>query len=151
MILHDLRRFSRLSKHDKKVVAGAIRGAIATWIALRILRLRPWKKFLRSPQKRHEQGEPPTLILDRARRIAHLQLASERRLLFQPSCLEHSLVLLRLLAKEGIDGRLRLGARKDGRDFKAHAWIEVNETIFDSYNDTREYVPFGSADPMMDK
>jgi transglutaminase superfamily protein len=154
MIVENLRRFSRLSGEDKKVVAGAICGAIATRIGLRVLGCRPWKEFLRPSLEQHEHTKTPfpsMLKLDRARRIAHLQLASEHCLFFRPTCLEHSVVLQRLLAKEGIEGRFRLGARKDNGDFKAHAWIEVGETIVDNFNDSEAFVRFGSPDPVTEE
>jgi hypothetical protein len=41
-----------------------------------------------------------------------------------PSCLKVSLVLWWLLARQGIASELRVGVRKDGGKFEAHAWVE---------------------------
>jgi hypothetical protein len=154
MILENLRRFGRLSGQDKKVVAGAICGTIVARMVLRLFGFRQWKEFLQSPQIQPEAPEEPTSriqALNRSRRIAQLQLAGERSLFFRPSCLEHSLVLQRLLFREGISARLRLGGRKDADEFKAHAWIEVNEVKFDNFSDPDAYVPFGAIDPMAEE
>ena len=42
----------------------------------------------------------------------------------QPNCLEVSLVLWWLLARQGIASDLRVGVRKEGERFEAHAWVE---------------------------
>jgi len=41
-----------------------------------------------------------------------------------PSCLEVSLVLWWLLARQGVASDLRVGIRKDGETLEAHAWVE---------------------------
>jgi hypothetical protein len=156
MILENLRKFGRLPGRDKKVVAEAVCGAVAARIALRVLGFRQWKEFLQPSRARPEALERRTSdiqILNRARRIAHLQLAGERSLFLRPSCLEHSLVLQKLLFREGISARLRFGGRKDGDEFKAHAWIEVNDTKLDNFPDhnPNAYVPFGAIDPVAEE
>lgn len=150
-MIQTLRSFRRLSGGERKIVAGAVCGAILTRIAFRLFGFSSRKELSQASQARPYAHLSDEMVLERARRVVHLQFAAERSLFFRPSCLEHSLVLQRLLAHEGVPSRLRLGGRKDGGEFSAHAWVEVNETRFDSYNDALEYVPFGSADPMMEK
>jgi len=41
-----------------------------------------------------------------------------------PTCLEESLALWWLLGRQGIRSSLRVGVRKDGEKFEAHAWVE---------------------------
>jgi hypothetical protein len=41
------------------------------------------------------------------------------------TCLPRALALQRMLARRGIDGRLRLGVRRVAGELSAHAWIEV--------------------------
>ena len=41
-----------------------------------------------------------------------------------PTCLAESLALWWLLGREGIASDLRVGIRKDGEKFEAHAWVE---------------------------
>lgn len=41
-----------------------------------------------------------------------------------PTCLQESLALWWLLGRQGIASELRVGVRKQGRKFEAHAWVE---------------------------
>ncbi len=60
--------------------------------------------------------------LDRARRLHHVLLASNR--LTCSTCLSRSVVLCRSLRRRGIPAWLVLGA-SGGDDFSAHAWVEI--------------------------
>jgi len=40
------------------------------------------------------------------------------------TCLERSLSLWWLLARQGVATQFRIGVRKDGEKFTAHAWVE---------------------------
>src|SRR5260221_12179931 len=46
--------------------------------------------------------------------------------LYRAKCLEQSLVLRWLLQRQGIDGRIVFGARRNGEQVQAHAWVEIN-------------------------
>ena len=46
-----------------------------------------------------------------------------------PACLELSLALWWLLARQGIASDLRVGVRKDGEKFEAHAWVECGGAV----------------------
>lgn len=50
--------------------------------------------------------------------------AAARRTLGGATCLEQSLALWWLLGRRGIASELRVGVRKDGEKFEAHAWVE---------------------------
>jgi len=50
--------------------------------------------------------------------------AAVRNSLGHPTCLEESLALWWLLRRQGIGSDLRVGVRKDGEKFEAHAWVE---------------------------
>jgi Transglutaminase-like superfamily len=55
---------------------------------------------------------------------SQMVLAAARHSLSQPTCLERSLCLWWLLARQGIATQFRIGVRKDGEKFAAHAWVE---------------------------
>jgi len=55
---------------------------------------------------------------------ARLVKAAVRYSLWQPSCLEESLTLWWLLARQGIASEVRIGVRKHAEEFEAHAWVE---------------------------
>ena len=44
-------------------------------------------------------------------------------------CLQSSLALREWLARKGVRADLRIGVRKNGPDFKAHAWLEFRGKI----------------------
>ena len=46
----------------------------------------------------------------------------------QSSCLEESLTLWHLLRMQGYEAKLRIGVRKTGGKFEAHAWVEYEGT-----------------------
>ena len=54
-----------------------------------------------------------------------VRIAAERGL-YRAKCLEQSLVLYWLLQRQGIDSRILFGARKEGEQIQAHAWVEVD-------------------------
>jgi hypothetical protein len=45
---------------------------------------------------------------------------------YRGNCLQQSLTLWWLLRRQNIESQIRFGARKDGGEFKAHAWVEVD-------------------------
>src|SRR6185437_4724381 len=63
--------------------------------------------------------------LEMAERIALLEAATEKRLVFRVNCLERSMALLMLYHRRGIPATLQFGARKQGQLVEAHAWTEV--------------------------
>ena len=50
--------------------------------------------------------------------------AAARHSPFPSTCLERSLALWWLLARRGVASQLRIGVRKSGQRFEAHAWVE---------------------------
>lgn len=76
----------------------------------------------REPAKSSVTAEPPDLA--RARVIARLVAVAAARLPLRLACLHRSVVLWRLLQREGIACELRLGARRGAEALEAHAWVE---------------------------
>ena len=65
-----------------------------------------------------------TLMSKVAAMTAHMVNAADRYGLVHPSCLAKSLTLWWLLGWQGIPSHLRIGIRKEGEKFAAHAWVE---------------------------
>lgn len=60
-----------------------------------------------------------------------------------PTCLEKSLTLWWLLAREGISCNLRIGTRKIKEKFEAHAWLEYEGVALSDPEELhRHYVAF---------
>lgn len=76
--------------------------------------------------------------LDIARRCARSVQIAANNGMFRPNCLERSLVLWGLLRRQGIDGRIVIGARKVKGQFEAHAWVEVQGTVLNDFADVGE-------------
>ena len=68
--------------------------------------------------------KPSPIELARAQAVARLVGVAASRVPFRVACLPRSIVLWRLLRREGIPCELRLGARSGGGPFEAHAWVE---------------------------
>jgi hypothetical protein len=63
-----------------------------------------------------------------------------------PSCLVVSLALWWLLARQGIASELRVGIRKDGGTFEAHAWVECGgATLNEPEMNHRHFAAFDAA------
>lgn len=66
----------------------------------------------------------------RAARIARSVRRAATYGLFRPKCLVRSLAIVHLLERRGIAGALiRIGVRREGGRFLAHAWVERNGRI----------------------
>jgi hypothetical protein len=61
---------------------------------------------------------------ERAALTAQMVRVSGRHGIGHPACLEVSLAIWWLLARQGIASDLRVGVRKDGEKLEAHAWVE---------------------------
>lgn len=53
------------------------------------------------------------------------------------NCLPKSLVLWRLLHRQGIDSELRIGVHRDTKAFEAHAWVEYEGFALNDASDVR--------------
>jgi hypothetical protein len=74
--------------------------------------------------------------------------ASARHGWGRPTCLEKSLALWWLLRRERIASVVRIGARKAGGKFEAHAWVEWQSVALNEPGDEhRHYATFDAAFP----
>jgi hypothetical protein len=82
----------------------------------------------------------------RAYLTAQMVRAAARHGIGHPACLEVSLALWWLLAQQGIASDLRVGVRKDGERFEAHAWVEYGgASLNESEMDHRHFAAFDAA------
>lgn len=72
--------------------------------------------------------------------------AAVRHSVGHPTCLEESLALWWLLGRQGIAAELRIGVRKQGEKFEAHAWVEREGTALNEPESLHEhYAAFDAA------
>ena len=68
--------------------------------------------------------------------------AAARYGLVRATCLERALALCWLLGKEGVGTNLRIGVRKTGEKFEAHAWVECDGQELDAGDSHEHYAAF---------
>ena len=72
----------------------------------------------------HRKNSPPVAAVELCALTSRLVLAAARNSPIPSTCLERSLSLWWLLARQGVATQFRIGVRKDGEKFAAHAWVE---------------------------
>lgn len=102
-----------------------------------------------SPAGARPAGDAAALQV-RIFRTARMVRAAAHHAPLRPTCLAESLTLWRLLRRQGLEARLRIGVRKVARRFEAHAWVEqAGVALNDAEALHRHYAAFDSsfADP----
>jgi hypothetical protein len=85
---------------------------------------------------------------EEAARTARMVRAAAHYGFGHPTCLEKSLALWWLLARQGIASSLRIGTRKAAGEFAAHAWVEYKGAALDEFDEVhRHYAAFDAAFP----
>jgi hypothetical protein len=137
-----LRRFSALEPAARW---SFLRAAVMLPLISLSLRFRGFLKtraFLQKSLPPVERPAPPeTLEL-----VVRMVRAAVRHSLSHPNCLQESLVLWWLLGRQGIASELRVGVRKLGPKFEAHAWVEQDGVALNEPQGMHEhYAAFDSA------
>jgi Transglutaminase-like superfamily len=100
-----------------------------------------------------EAGDPPRMATDSPHRFQTCQRIAQaidraaRFGLFRPLCLTRAVALSQMLDAHGITGHhIRVGVRRDGESFVAHAWVELDQQVLgDTSANTRSYLPLTSV------
>lgn len=118
-----LRRFSALERPARVLFLRA--AALLPLVSLS-LRLRGFRKTQAFLQKFLSLPSHSTDISasSRADLTVRMVRAAVRNSLGHPTCLDESMTLWWLLERQGIGAELKVGVRKDGEKFEAHAWVE---------------------------
>lgn len=125
-MIDKLGKFLALPADDKQELAAA-----ALWLPLTHIKLKQsgLQSCLRSvgagsaapgAQEAFDAGQ-----YERACRCERSVALASHHGLLAGTCLSRSLTLMRLLARRGIAGRLRIGVKLGGGALDAHAWVEV--------------------------
>ena len=117
---HKARVARGLSFTDWLAFAEAWRALLVFYFALR------WISYARLSAGRDSRLENSSALME-ARRLHRFIGWAARLHLLPMTCLVQSLALRWMLARRGIAAQLKIGAAKDPRGFRAHAWLEVNE------------------------
>ena len=76
--------------------------------------------------------------LERVRTIAQSVRIAAKYCQPWAKCLQKSLVLWSLLARQGIESDLRIGVRRENGEFQAHAWVEWQGFALNDARDVRD-------------
>jgi hypothetical protein len=113
-----LRTLLSLSRAEHGVLACALMLLPLAALGLKTIGLRRTHRLL----ARTRRPVPRRVLAPQ--RVARLVEIAARRGPFRAKCLPTSLTLQALLAANGTASELRIGVRKRGTKFEAHAWIE---------------------------
>jgi hypothetical protein len=149
-----LRRFRSLEPGGRGLFVRA--AAVLPLISLS-LRVRGFRSTQASLQKRMASAASsrydPSDCAKAARTVltARMVRSAAYRSLGTPTCLEKSLVLWWLLGRHGIASSLRIGTRKTGGKFEAHAWVECEGVPLNEPEELhKHYAAFDEAFPLFD-
>jgi len=125
------RRFRKRPPEDRLLILRAALILPLTGIGLRLFGFRRWKKLIEKfPLPAHLlESMPADLQRETALRAVRAVRSVELHGPTHPNCLERSMTLWWLLRREGVNGELHIGARKEGGRFEAHAWIELGGQV----------------------
>jgi hypothetical protein len=83
--------------------------------------------------------------------VARMVRSAAYRGLGAANCLDQSLALWWLLGREGIASSVRIGTRKTGGKFEAHAWVECDGVALNEPEEPHEhYAAFDESFPALD-
>lgn len=112
------------------------------WLGLRLFSFKRMQSFAHSGTRPSCSPRLPAgqQAADYAQRCAELVAIAARHGFYRANCLPHSLVLCRILRKQGLEARLMIGVQPGQRPFQAHAWVELEEKPVGQLTD--EWLPF---------
>ncbi len=116
------RKFRRLPREEKAALLAAFLLLPVVRAGLAALGLRRVESLMGRGARARRQPEPGEAMF-LARRTARLVAVAAHYA--GGACLARSVVLCLLLERRGIPARLRIGVRKQGAEFQAHAWVEA--------------------------
>src|SRR6201997_2051406 len=118
-----LRRFSALPGPAKGLF---LRAVVLLAVLTVSLRVRGFGRTQRLLQKfiKPRKNSPPAASVELCALTSRMVLAAARNSPIPSTCLERSLSLWWLLARQNIATEFRIGVMKDGEKFAAHAWLE---------------------------
>ncbi len=107
----------------------------------RMMSFRRLQKIL-APKSLTMDKSQPEVARGTIRRLRRWVDTAARYHLYPMTCLRRSLVLQRLLGKQGIAAELQIGVRKEDENLNAHAWLEYHgQPIGESESILEHYLP----------
>jgi len=127
---------------EKLLLAQALVLLPVNAVMLRLISLKRWQKLLGGP----ERGHPARLVRGHLVRPVRAINRAANYGPFNANCLQRSLALWWMLRRQGISSDLKIGARINGQQCEAHAWVEyAGEVLNDSEDVAEHFPPFNGA------
>jgi hypothetical protein len=125
------RRFRQRPREDRLLILRAALILPLTEIGLRLFGFRRWKGLIERffLPARIPESLPAEVQRETALRAVRAVRSVELHGPANPNCLERSMTLWWLLRRNGVEGELHLGARKESGRFEAHAWVELGGQV----------------------
>ena len=141
-----LRRFRALDGQARRTF---LRAMLALPLVSQSLRWRGFRATQESLQRRNARGSKSNNSeKQNLEMTVRMVRAAVRHGLGHPSCLEESLTLWWMLARQGISSEVRIGVRKQTENFEAHAWVERDGVALNEPEAKhRHYAAFASEFP----
>jgi len=141
-LIRSLRAFRELSWAQRGLLAQAWLLLPLTAIGLRVLGFR----LVQAALHRTEGATDRRDDLTEAQAVARIVRGAALWSPLHASCLTRSLVLCRLLHRQGLAAELRIGVNKPGGRFEAHAWVEHEGVPLNESQDMeRRFAAFDGA------
>ena len=142
--MNSFRKTRRLSGSEKRLLAQALVLLPLTRGAVYLLGIKHWQRFLSRLATTSNSNHDPE---QRAHVIARMvKIAAERRII-NANCLQQTLVLWFLLRRNGIDGVICFGTRKQEGEAQAHAWVESFGNVLNEDQEVgRHFSPFAGVE-----
>ena len=149
-----LQRFRALDPAARRIFW---RGALLLPLIFFSLRLRGFRatqtalqRLLSAVNGANLAADAPGCLAEAVTRTARMVRAAAHYSVGRATCLEESLALWWLLARQGIPSSVRIGTRKSGGQFEAHAWVECDGIALDEGAVThRHYAAFDATFPSL--
>jgi hypothetical protein len=142
------RKFIELSARERLLLSQSLVLLPFAALALSVMGLGRYQRLI----DRFSRGSEPDVardersLRDQVRKTARLVEAAGRYGPYRARCLPQSLTLWWLLRRQGVESKVRFGARKNGRRIEAHAWVEFEGTpVNDSTDVSERFKPFEPA------
>ena len=139
------RRFRKRPLEERALILRALVFLPITEIGLRVMGFQRCKEMIEKLRVRERPSRtlgsvsPGEMAWKITRAVRTVELHGPGA----PNCLERSMLLWWMLRRRGIEGELRIGARKNGSRLEAHAWVELEgEVLNDSPEVHRHYARF---------
>lgn len=150
--MSSFRKLQQLSASERRLITQALVLLPLTFCGVYALGVSRWHRFLAqlaslgtTPNRtsNHTVGvgsERSWVIVDaqpgeQARAIARIVKIAAEHGVYPARCLQQTLVLWCLLRRNHIESEIRFGARKEGSELQAHAWVEVGGVALNEASD----------------